>query len=142
MKKVLYVAMMLIVVLLPGIGHSQERPANGTVPYTVWLPVVRVPSVGEMYPECPYETTLASPEDGAERYWGAVTFEWETEAPQSQWQFRHLFFPDREWITSGNVHTAFKLDLPGHWRVRGVCDTENGMHYGPWSEMWVVYSRN
>lgn len=48
MKKVMFVLVVLIIVLLPGLGHSQEPSDNGTVPpYALWLPVVVGPKVCE-----------------------------------------------------------------------------------------------
>jgi hypothetical protein len=51
-KKVMYVVVMLIVLLLPALGWAQERSGNETVPeYNLWLPVV------VMAEPCPYEAT-------------------------------------------------------------------------------------
>ena len=49
-KRAMYVVMVLVVLLLPSLGHSQERSGNNTVPYTLWLPVVEMAG-------CPYEAS-------------------------------------------------------------------------------------
>jgi hypothetical protein len=36
----MYVVVMLVVVLLPGLGRAQEPQGNSTLPFTLWLPVV------------------------------------------------------------------------------------------------------
>lgn len=69
-----------ITVFVAILAAGDDDGGGGTVPpYTVWLPTVKMPSIEELYPECPHETTLISPEDGAigGNIHGAV-FTWRT----------------------------------------------------------------
>ena len=155
MKKLVIVMIAVMVVMLPRLVDAQEPTDNGTVPpYVVWLPVVYRPSIEEMYPDCPYETTLVSPEDGA--IGGNIhraVFTWRTEPLESEiwihscWGHEDnctkelIESPHLQQITSEKMLVIFKFNTPGVWRVRAVCREGDNIAYGPFTDTWFFRAR-
>jgi hypothetical protein len=161
-KKAMFALVVLIVVLLPGLGQAQERSGNNTLPYTLWLPVVEMPSLEDTYPGCPYRTTLVSPEDGevaaiSTPPTGSYTavFTWDTEAPEAEIWRHHCMHPGVPCtkdlieftdplsikIASGNQRPFLRFSTdPGLWRVRAVCREGDNVEYGPFTDTWFFRS--
>lgn len=70
MKKLVVMLVALLVILLPRLVDAQEPTNNGTVPYTVWLPVVRV----ELEGRCDINMDYRSLSDQAGGFYHIITF--------------------------------------------------------------------
>jgi hypothetical protein len=104
-RKAIFVLVMLILVLLPSLGHSQEPQGNNTLPeYNLWLPVVRMAG-------CPWQVE----EMGYDSYMHPTGYVFSVTVHSSDLP---EFSSEEIWLVDGDVIVATNAEL-----------TENVRHY-------------
>jgi hypothetical protein len=149
----MFAVIVLVVVLLPSLGHSQERTGNDTLPFTLWLPMVELPG-------CPYEVEEMRAIRWTDDCCGTSTMLLikNSELPEDDMFVPYILgeavlakTPEFTQVVARNrMGSGVVVGFPGDVRLTGLSNLEQGETYywnarfvcggipGPWSEVSTV----